>query len=86
MPQHIKFLGRCGNGLLGVLSLIGTLASLSNGQFSAMVFGALVLCLSIFNVYVIEKAAASTTEEEWLKAELRKAEIRQKLASLQAAR
>jgi hypothetical protein len=45
------------------------------GALIVFAFGALF----IFDLYLIEKAAVALSEEEWLKAEVRKALLRRKL-------
>ena len=85
MPLHVRIIGRFGNGLaailLGALFLFGYSMPSSDGVLAAL----LALCvLAAFNLWVIEKAARLLSEEEWLKAELRKAELRRQLAALAA--
>ena len=81
MPPRIRLIGRYGNGLAAVLFGFFVLFSLVNGRFGLALVCALLAALSAFNVYLTEKAAAMTSEEEWLNAEIRKAELRRKLVA-----
>jgi hypothetical protein len=58
--------------------------SLAHGSLGATLFSLALAALAAFNVYVIEKVAQLTSEEEFLKAEVRKAELRKELASFGA--
>ena len=83
MPLHVRIIGRYGNALaavlLGGLGLFGSSKPDAGGVLAAL----LCLCaLALFNLYVVEKAARLLSEEEWLRAELRKAELRRRLAAL----
>jgi hypothetical protein len=81
MPPYIKSIGRYGNGALAVVLVL--LAGFGGGIGFAL--GCVpFLALALFNIYVIEKAARLMSEEPWLEAEIRKVELRHKLAALQA--
>lgn len=52
--------------------------------------GVAVLCLLVaaiagFNLHVVRKTARLLSEEEWLRSEIRKEELRRELATLRAA-
>lgn len=85
MPLYLRIIGRYGNGLAAVLlGALGLFGSSRPGAVDVLA-ALLALCaLALFNLYVIERAARLLSEEEWLKAELRKAELRRKLAALTA--
>jgi hypothetical protein len=80
MSPKTRWVGYYGNGVLAVLS--GLFALYSLGQYGLFLGGAAICALAIFNIRIVKWAAQFTSEEEWLKAEVRKAELRQKLASL----
>jgi hypothetical protein len=82
MPQHIKFIARYGNGALAVLLFV---FALFGGEIGFALACVPFFALAVFNIYVIEKAARLMSEEAWLEAEIRKVELRHKLAALQAA-
>lgn len=82
MPPRIRLLSRYGNGAAAMLFASLSLFALSKGDFAIALFCAGVAALCGFNVYVMEKAATLLGEEEWLKTEIRKAELRRKLAGL----
>jgi hypothetical protein len=63
------------------LAAIGTL---NKGQVGGSVILILIATLAGFNIHVATKAARLLSEEEWLAAEVRKTELRKKLAALQA--
>jgi Ca2+/Na+ antiporter len=81
MPYRIKEIGIWGNGAIAVAFVLITLILLGTVQLVAALFCAMVAGLCAFNVYVIRTAAAMTSEEEWLKSEIRKAELRKTLAT-----
>ncbi len=83
MPRRIRLIGRWGNGLLCVVNVLFALFSLRTVPLGVTLGFLAVAALGAFNVYVIEKAASFTAEEEWLKAEVRKAELRHQLAILE---
>ena len=82
MPEHIKLIARLGNGLAAVLFGLFALLLLKSNPGGAIVMLA-VLALALFNMYVIEKCIRFFSEEETLKTEIRKAELRRELAELQ---
>jgi hypothetical protein len=82
MPVRIRLLGRYGNGIAAVLFGLIFVFALTRGELGFALFCLLVSGLAGCNVYITEKAVALTAEEEWLKAELRKAELRRKLGGL----
>ncbi len=84
MPKHIKIIGRCGNWALTVLFGLGAIALLTRGQPVGFLFMLLVSALGGFNLYVLEKCIGFFSEEEILQAEIRKAELRSKLAGMAA--
>lgn len=83
MPRWIRLTALWGNGIVTALWLLVSVVALSrNGNVALLtVAGA---ALGAFNLYVIAKAAHLLSEEEWLKGEVRKAELRQQLARLRA--
>jgi hypothetical protein len=82
MPDHIKLVARYGNALAAlVFGLLGL--GLLTRQPGASLFLFLVCALAVFNLYVIEHCNRLLSEEEWLKSEVRKAELRQKLSELE---
>jgi hypothetical protein len=81
MPGHVRFIGRYGNGLAALFfAFIVFSRSVEGGGAVVIIVAFFALCL--FNLYVIEKAARLLAEEEWLKAELRKAELRRQIQEL----
>jgi hypothetical protein len=82
MPLALKWIGIYGNGALVVLAGLLVLGGLINGEFILVFIGFAVAGLGVFNIWVIRWALALNSEEEWLQAEVRKAELRQHLAEL----
>lgn len=82
MPSRMKLIGRYGNGAGAVAFGLIFIFALIRGEIVFAFFALLVSGLAGFNIYITEKAAALTAEEEWLKAELRKAELRRRLGAL----
>lgn len=82
MPSRIRLVGRYGNGVAAVVFGIIFVFALTRGELGFALLSLLVSALAGCNVYIAEKAAALTAEEEWLKAELRKAELRRRLGVL----
>ncbi len=82
MSPRIRWIGYCGNGAVTIFS--GLLALYSTGRYGFLPVGieVAVCALAIFNIKIIAWTVQVTSEEEWLKAEVRKAELRQHLASL----
>jgi hypothetical protein len=84
VPSGIRITALATNGALCALFVALALFGLGQGRLGLMLFFALVAGTCGFILYVIHKAATLLSEEEWLRAELRKAELRQQLAALQA--
>lgn len=82
MPPHIRLIARYGNALLVLSFGIMALAGLQRGQGMAM-FCIAVAALGVFNIYILERVVRLLSEEEWLAAEVRKAELRKRLAELE---
>lgn len=80
MPAYIRFVGIIGNGAAAILCTFIVLVSLVKGHGGAVLFFMPVVALTAFNVHVIWKSANLLSEEELLKAEIRKAELRKQLA------
>jgi hypothetical protein len=80
MSPKIKWIGYYGNGALAFFAGFMALYSLSSvGLF----LGSAAVCiLAIFNIRIFRWASQLTSEEGWLQAELRKAELRKELAGL----
>ena len=83
MPTWIRKLSVGGNVFLAILCALAAMGILSKGQTGGFVFLVLIAVLAAFNVHVTTKAARLLSEEEWLAAEVRKAELRKKLVALQ---
>jgi hypothetical protein len=81
MPPRIRWISRYGNGVAALLFAFLFLFALLNGQFLVASICAVVSALAAFNLYVAETTSAITAEEDWLTAEIRKAELRRRLAS-----
>lgn len=79
MPRYLKLIARFANAGFALICLAFAFGLLSNGKMG----GALIVfafgALFIFDLYLFEKAAVALSEEEWLKAEVRKALLRRKL-------
>jgi hypothetical protein len=82
MPLHIRLIGRCGNLVLAASFSVFTLFGLSSGRFGPALFFGSFAALGAFNVYVLGRAAHLLGEEEWLEAQVRMAELRQKLVNM----
>ena len=82
MPPRIRFFGRYANGAVSAFFALVFVFALGKGHLSFAVFCGVVAALCAFNLYVMEKAAILLSEEEWLKSEIRKAELRRKLVGL----
>ena len=80
MPLTLRWIGTYGNGALVLLAGLLVLGGLINGEVLLVLIGLVVAGLGIFNIRVIRWAMALNSEEEWLQAEVRKAELRQHLA------
>lgn len=83
MPDRIRLTALIGNGVICAAFAIMGLASLGKGEPGLWFFFAIVAATSAFNWYVIRKASRLLSEEEWLHAEIRKAELRKRLAELE---
>ncbi len=83
MPIWVRKLSWGGNLSWALLCALGAMGTLSKGQTNGFFVLMLIGALAIFNTYVATKAARLLSEEEWLAAEIRKAELRSKLAALQ---
>lgn len=79
MPKYLKLIARFANSGLALLCFILAIYSLSDGKVGGAVLGLIFGTLFAFNLYLIEKAASILSEEEWLKAEVRKVLLRRKL-------
>ena len=82
MPPRIRLIGRYGNALAILLFAALTLVGLSRGPEGFAILMLALGALECFNLYALEQAARLLSEEEWLKSEVRKAELRQRLRSL----
>ena len=82
MSPSQKAIGIYGNGVFALLNALIGLTSLASGRFLAVFFGIGACALAIFNIFVIRWAISLTSEEEWLKAEVRKGELRRELREL----
>ena len=82
MSPNLKWTFVIGNGVLAVVA--GLIALVSIGKYGVFPFvvETAVCALAVFNIRIILWAARLTSEEEWLKAEVRKAELRHRLADL----
>jgi hypothetical protein len=82
VSPKLKWICVIGNSALAVVA--GLIALVSIGKFGVFPFviEAGVCALAVFNIRIILWADRLTSEEEWLKAEVRKAELRQRLADL----
>lgn len=81
MSPTLKWVGVYGNGALAFFTGLVAFVSMGKGQFIPVLFGVAACGLSIFNIRVVRWAIGLTSEEEWLQAEVRKAELRQHLAA-----
>jgi len=80
MPRRLRLIGRYGNATVAVIFGLFVVIALSKGTLVFALFSVTLAALAVFNWYVIEKAARLTSEEEFLKSEVRKAELRKELA------
>ncbi|MET4700802.1 hypothetical protein ABIE65_003844 [Constrictibacter sp. MBR-5] len=81
MPFYVRFISRYGNGLVIILFGLMALAMLFGRKSSltgTLVF-ALPAAMCTFNLWTLRRAAQALSEEEWLKSEVRKAELRRRL-------
>ncbi len=79
MPRYLKLIARFANAGIALLCFVLTLGLLSDGKLGGAFFTLAIGALFAFNLYLIEKAAMALSEEELLKAEVRKALLRRKL-------
>lgn len=77
--SYLKFIGRYANGAATVFFVLLFVVLMAKGEPLLALFCGAVAALCGFNVYMAEKAAAVCSEEERLKAEVRKNELRRKL-------
>ena len=80
MPSRLRSVAVWGNGTLALFFFFITLILLFQLDFVSTLFCGLVTAFAAFNVYVLRQSAVMVSEEEWLKAEIRKAELRKTLA------
>ncbi len=73
MPRHLKLIARFANSGLVILCLVAAIGLLSKGNLGATLSMLAFGVLFAFNLYLIEKSALVLSEEEWLKADVRKA-------------
>jgi hypothetical protein len=85
MPRRLRLIGRYGNGALALLNALFAPIVIAQGQLAVGLGFLAVLALACFNIFLVEKAAAATSEEAWLAGEVRKAELRHQLEVLTAA-
>ena len=81
MSPRNKWIGLLGNGAVALFSGIMMLYSLGRYGFFPFLLEAAVCALAVFNIRIFIWTEQFTSEEEWLKAELRKAELRRQIAS-----
>lgn len=81
MPTRIRFISRYGNGTAAVLFAILFVTAVIKGSWTIALFCGAIAALCAFNVHLTERAASLFGEEEWLKAEVRKAELRRRLVT-----
>ncbi len=81
MPFYVRFISRYGNGLVIVLFGLMALAMLFGRKSNLIgaLFFALPAAMCAFNLCTLRRAAQALSEEEWLKSEVRKAELRRRL-------
>lgn len=82
MPNRIRLTALIANGVLCPVFGFVALYGLSDQEPGVAVFFSLAAATAGFNWHVIRKAARLLSEEEWLQAELRKAELRRRIAEL----
>lgn len=82
MPRHLKLIARFANSGAILILLLLVLAALSKGVGVGVAIGLVCVALLTFNLYLIEKSALLLSEEEWLKGEVRKIQLRRELARL----
>lgn len=82
MSTHLRCIGRYGNAIIAVVFGFVAVFSLGRYGLSTVLLEVGVCAMAVFNFQIVGWAATLTSEEELLKAEVRKAELRQKLAGL----
>jgi len=82
MPERIRFTALFANGAMVVIFGFVAFYTLGQGQWPLGIFFVLLALAAGFSFHVIRKAAHLLSEEQWLLAELRKAELRSRLAEL----
>ncbi len=82
MPRHIRLIGRYGNALVALALSVALIGAIAKGNIGASLTFLIFIALAAFNVYLTEKANQVFSEEEWLQSEIRKAELRRKLITL----
>lgn len=86
MPRYVQLVGRWGNAFLVVCFGFITLFMLFDDtrSWALTLFFAVPTAMGAFNIWVIAKAAGLLAEEEWLRGEVRKAELRRRLQDMAA--
>ncbi len=82
MPPWIRAICRYGNAIAAAMFAGMTVYGLATASPGLALLFAALGALAIFDIYVIEKAARFLSEEEILKADVRKAELRKELEAL----
>ena len=82
MPNSTRWIGLYGNGALAALAVVMGLAGLIDGPFWLAMGSLAVVAVAVFNIRLVRWVIGLNAEEEWLQAEVRKAELRQHLAAL----
>lgn len=85
MPPHVRILARLANVAVGLVGFLLLLAGFGRVGTGALVIGLAMVAAAGYSQYVIEKAAKLLSEEEWLKAQIRKEELRHRLAEMRTA-
>jgi len=84
MPPHVRILARLGNLAVGLFGFLLLLAGFDRVGTPALIIGLAMIAAAGYNQYAIEKAARLLSEEEWLKAQIRKEELRHRLAEMRS--
>lgn len=84
MPAHFWLIGRYGNGVVALMFALFTLVSLDRGRPGLTLTLIALGLLAAFNSYAFGWMARLFSEEESLKGEIRKAELRRKLANFES--
>jgi hypothetical protein len=72
MPIHLKLIARFANSAFALVCVLLAIHGLSNGKAVVTILALLYGSIFAFNLYLIEKSALALSEEEWLKADVRK--------------